>query len=342
MGPAAGGAVYSPALTDWTFMVKQSSYMFLTGPEVVKQVLFEDVTKEELGGASIHTRKSGVSCGAFDNDLDALSKIREFYDFLPLSCDHKPPQFPCNDPRDRCEEALDRIVPDDSNVPYDVRDVVSLIVDNGEFFELHEDWAANLVIGFSRMEGKTVGVVANQPKQSAGVLDSDSSIKAARFVRFCDCFNIPILTFVDVPGFLPGTAQESGGIIRHGAKLMFAYAEATVPKITVVLRKAYGGAYCVMSPSHLRGDAFYSWPSGEIAVMGAKGAVEIICRGKDIEAETKDYEEKFSNPLVAAKRGFIDDVIIPSQTRRIICQDLELFQNKDLQNPKKKHGNMPL
>jgi len=274
--------------------------------------------------------------------LDALAKLREFYDYLPLSCDHKPPQHPCNDPRDRCEKVLDRIIPDDPNLPYDVRDVVNMIVDNGEFFELHEEWATSLVVGLARMEGKTVGVVANQPKQLAGVLDIDSSVKGARFVRFCDCFNIPILTFVDVPGFLPGTAQESGGIIRHGAKLMFAYAEATVPKITVVLRKAYGGAYCVMSPSHLRGDAFYSWPSGEIAVMGAKGAVEIICRGKDLEAEAKNYEERFSNPLVAAKRGFIDDVITPSNTRRIICQDLELFQNKDLQNPKKKHGNMPL
>jgi len=342
MGPSAGGAVYSPALTDWTFMVKQTSYMFLTGPEVVKAVTYEDVSMEDLGGSKVHNVKSGVSCGSFENDVEALQRIREFFDYLPLSNQDKPPQYASHDPRDREEEILDRVIPNDANVPYDVRDVIRRIVDNGEMFELFKDYAKSIVIGFARMEGKTVGIVANQPKESAGVLDIDSSVKGARFVRFCDCFNIPILTFVDVPGFLPGTQQEYGGIIRHGAKLLFAYAEATVPKITVILRKDYGGAYCVMSPSHLRGDAFYSWPSGEIAVMGAKGAVEIICRGKDIEAETKNYEEKFSNPLIVAKRGFIDEIIQPRKTRKIICDDLELFKNKCLSNPNKKHGNMPL
>jgi len=261
---------------------------------------------------------------------------------LPLSCDDKPPIYPCNDPIDREEPVLDRMIPDDSNIAYDVRDVINLIVDNGEIFELHENWAKSLVIGFARMNGSTVGVVANQPKESAGVLDIDSSIKGARFVRFCDCFNIPIITFVDVPGFLPGTTQEYGGIIRHGAKLLFSYAEATVPKITITLRKSYGGAYCVMSPSHLRGDSFYSWPSGEIAVMGAKGAVEIICRGKDLEKEARYYEEQFSNPLPAAKRGFIDEIIRPAHTRKIIINDLDLYKNKQLENPKKKHANMPL
>jgi propionyl-CoA carboxylase beta chain len=342
MGPSAGGAVYSPALTDWTFMVKNSSFMYLTGPDVVKQVLFEDVTHEELGGASIHAKKSGVASNAFENDIELLANLRELYGYLPLNCDEQPPVYPSSDPRDRSEEVLSRIIPDDPNHPYDVRSVVSLIVDDGDYFETSPDHAKSVVTLFARMEGRTVGIVANQPKESAGVLDIDSSCKSARFVRFCDCFNIPIVTFVDVPGFLPGTAQETGGIIRHGAKLMYAYAEATVPKITVILRKDYGGAYCVMSPSHLRGDAFYSWPSAEVAVMGAKGAVEIICRGKDIEQEARKYEEAFSNPLVAARRGFIDEVIDPTETRRIICDDLELFRNKDVTNPPKKHGNCPL
>ena len=342
MGPSAGGAVYSPALTDWTFMVKQTSYMFLTGPEVVKAVTFEDVTQEDLGGASVHTRKSGVACGSFENDVDALSKLREFYDYIPLNYMDKPPQYECNDPIDREEEMLNRIIPDDSNVAYDVKDVIRKIVDYGEMFELNQDWAKNLVTGFARMNGSTVGIVANQPNQSAGVLDIESSCKGSRFVRFCDCFNIPIITFVDVPGFLPGTNQEYGGIIRHGAKLMYAYAEATVPKITVILRKSYGGAYCVMSPTHLRGDSFYAWPSGEIAVMGAKGAVEIIKKGGDIERETENYEKMFNNPLIAAEKGYLDDIIKPQQTRKIICHDLEMFKNKYVSNPGKKHGNIPL
>merc|ERR1712129_451782 len=282
-GPSAGGAVYSPALTDWVFMVKQTSYMFLTGPEVVKAVTYEDVSKEELGGASIHTKKSGVACGSFENDIEAMASMRQFYSYLPLSFeDSDSHRIVCNDPIDREEELLNRIIPDDSTQAYDVRDIIRRIVDNGLLYELYADWAKNMVVGFSRMNGQTVGIVANQPKESAGVLDIDASCKAARFVRFCDCFNIPIVTFVDVPGFLPGTNREYGGIIRHGAKLMFAFAEATVPKITVILRKDYGGAYCVMSPSHLRGDSFYAWPSAEVAVMGAKGAVEIIARGRAI------------------------------------------------------------
>eukprot|EP01083_Nonionella_stella_P063702 165535_1 len=341
-GPSAGGAVYSPALTDWTFMVKQTSYMFLTGPEVVKAVTYEDVTKEELGGASIHTRKSGVACGSFENDIEAMASLRQFYDFLPLHFEEKRRVCGGSDPWDREEVVLDRIIPDDSTQAYDVRDVVRRIVDNQIIYELYRDWAKNIVVGFSRMNGETVGIVANQPKESAGVLDIDASCKAARFVRFCDCFNIPIVTFVDVPGFLPGTQQEYGGIIRHGAKLMFAYAEATVPKITVILRKDYGGAYCVMSPSHLRGDAFYAWPSAEIAVMGAKGAVEIICRGMDLDQEQRKYEEKFNSPLLTAQKGYLDEVIQPSKTRQIICNDLEFFRNKKLDNPLKKHGNMPL
>jgi len=342
-GPSAGGAVYSPALTDWVFMVKQTSYMFLTGPSVVKAVTYEDVTQEELGGASVHTKKSGVACGSFENDIEAMASIRQFYDYMPMSFeDRTTNRIPCNDPADRAEEALDRIIPDDSTQAYDVRDVLRRIVDHGVFYELYKDWAKNIVVGFSRMNGETVGIVGNQPKESAGVLDIDASCKAARFVRFCDSFNIPILTFVDVPGFLPGTHQEYGGIIRHGAKLMFAYAEATVPKITVIMRKDYGGAYCVMSPSHLRGDSFYAWPSAEVAVMGAKGAVEIICRGMDLEKEERAYEEKFSSPLVAAQRGYLDEVIQPSETRRIICNDLAFYKNKELSNPKKKHGNCPL
>ena len=330
------------------------------------------MTKEELGGASVHTKKSGVACGSFENDIEAMASIRQFYDYLPLNFEDTTSNlnlFECTDPIDREEEVLDRIIPDDSTQAYDVRDVVRRIVDNGVMYELYKDWAKNIVIGFSRMNGQTVGIVANQPKESAGVLDVDASCKAARFVRFCDCFNIPILTFVDVPGFLPGTQQEYGGIIRHGAKLMYAYAEATVPKITTVLRKDYGGAYCVMSPSHLRGDAFYAWPSAEIAVMGAKvcfclfslyfyvlfvvlfvgclyidiqGAVEIICRGKDLEKEARAYEEKFNSPLIAAQKGYLDEIIQPRKTRQIICNDLEFFRNKELGNPRKKHGNCPL
>lgn len=320
-------------------------FLCIKGPEVVKAVTYEDVTKEELGGASVHTKKSGVACGSFENDIEAMASIRQFYDYLPLNFEDRTSNlniFECTDPIDREEEVLDRIIPDDSTQAYDVRDVVRRIVDNGVMYELYKDWAKNIVIGFSRMNGQTVGIVANQPKESAGVLDIDASCKAARFIRFCDCFNIPIVTFVDVPGFLPGTQQEYGGIIRHGAKLMFAYAEATVPKITVIMRKDYGGAYCVMSPSHLRGDSFYAWPSAEVAVMGAKGAVEIICRGMDLDAEARKYEEKFNSPLIAAQKGYLDDVIQPRKTRQIICNDLEFYRNKELSNPKKKHGNCPL
>ena len=312
---------------------------------MVKAVTYEDVTKEELGGASVHTKKSGVACGSFENDIEAMASIRQFYDYLPLNFEDRTSNlniFECTDPIDREEEVLDRIIPDDSTQAYDVRDVVRRIVDNGVMYELYKDWAKNIVIGFSRMNGQTVGIVANQPKESAGVLDIDASCKAARFIRFCDCFNIPIVTFVDVPGFLPGTQQEYGGIIRHGAKLMFAYAEATVPKITVIMRKDYGGAYCVMSPSHLIGDSFYAWPSAEVAVMGAKGAVEIICRGMDLDAEARKYEEKFNSPLIAAQKGYLDDIIQPRKTRQIICNDLEYYRNKELSNPKKKHGNCPL
>jgi len=272
-----------------------------------------------------------------------MASIRQFYDYLPLSYEDRESNLrACSDPISREEEVLNRLVPDDSTLAYDCRDVVRRVVDNGVLYELHADWAKNIVVGLSRMGGRPVGIVANQPKESAGVLDIDASCKAARFIRFCDCFNIPIVTMVDVPGFLPGTAQEYGGIIRHGAKLMFAYAEATVPKITVILRKDYGGAYCVMSPSHLRGDAFYAWPSAEVAVMGAKGAVEIISRGKDLQAEQRKYEEKFNSPLIAAQKGYLDEIIQPSLTRQIICNDLEFFKNKELQNPKKKHGNCPL
>merc|ERR1719412_3254164 len=272
-----------------------------------------------------------------------MASIRQFYEYLPLSFeDCQTNRIDNSDPIDREEELLNRIIPDDSTQAYDVRDVVRRIVDNGLIYELYKDWAKNIVVGFSRMNGQTVGIVANQPKESAGVLDIDASCKSARFVRFCDCFNIPILTFVDVPGFLPGTNQEYGGIIRHGAKLMFAYAEATVPKITVILRKDYGGAYCVMSPSHLRGDSFYAWPSAEVAVMGAKGAVEIISRGQDLQAEQRKYEEKFNSPLIAAQKGYLDEIIQPSQTRHIICNDLKMLASKKLSNPEKKHANMPL
>merc|ERR1712048_88951 len=321
----------------------QTSYMFLTGPEVVKAVTYEDVTKEELGGASVHTKKSGVACGSFENDIEAMASIRQFYEYLPLSFeDRHSHKIVSDDPVDREEELLNRIIPDDSTQAYDVRDVIRRIVDNGLIYELYSDWAKNIVVGFSRMNGQTVGIVGNQPKESAGVLDIDASCKAARFVRFCDAFNIPILTFVDVPGFLPGTAQEHGGIIRNGAKLLYAYAEATVPKVTVITRKAYGGAYDVMSSKHLRGDVNYIWPTGEVAVMGAKGAVSIIFRGKGSEEQEQEYMDKFGNPFPAAVRGYVDDIIEPSSTRRRICQDLDLLASKKASTPWKKHANMPL
>ena len=342
MGPCAGGAVYSPAMTDFTLMVEHSSYMFVTGPEVVKTVTNEEVTAEALGGARTHTRTSGVSHLAFPNDIAAMGSVRELISFLPSSNRVGPPRMPTEDPADRADAALDAIVPHDPNVPYDMGALVRRVLDDRHFYEIMPEHAKNILVGFGRMDGRVVGVVANQPQELAGCLDIDSSVKAARFVRTCDAFNIPLLTFVDVPGFLPGTGQEHGGVIRHGAKLLYAYAEASVPKLTVITRKAYGGAYDVMSSKHLRGDVNYAWPSAEIAVMGAKGAVEIIFRGKDVEANTLEYESKFANPLVAAQRGFVDAVIEPKETRRRICEDLALLEGKRHERAWRKHGNCPL
>jgi len=342
MGPCAGGAVYSPAMTDFTMMVDHTSYMFVTGPEVVKTVTNEVITAEELGGSRTHTRTSGVAHLSAANDLEAMSALRRLVGFLPSSNREPPPVRETEDSRARKDSALDRIVPEDPNVPYDMGALVRRVLDDRELLEVSPSYAKNIITGFGRMEGATVGIVANQPQELAGCLDIDASAKAARFVRFCDCFNIPLLTFVDVPGFLPGRAQEHGGIIRHGAKLLFAYAEATVPKVTVITRKAYGGAYDVMSSKHLRADVNYAWPSAEVAVMGAKGAVEIIFRGKNVEEETLRYEAKFANPLVAAQRGFVDAVISPSETRTRICEDLELLRDKQVQRPWKKHSNIPL
>ncbi len=347
MGPCAGGAVYSPAMTDFIFMVRDTSYMFVTGPDVVKTVTNEQVTAEELGGAATHTKKSSVADGAFENDVEALAEIRRLVDFLPLNNRAKPPVRPFFDDPGRVEMSLDTLVPDNPNQPYDMKELILKVADEGDFFEIQEDFAKNIITGFIRLEGRTVGVVANQPLVLAGCLDIDSSRKAARFVRFCDAFEIPILTFVDVPGFLPGTAQEYGGVIKHGAKLLFAYGEATVPKVTVITRKAYGGAYDVMASKHLRGDFNYAWPSAEIAVMGAKGAVEIIHRadlGDDekIAAHTAEYERRFANPFVAAERGFVDEVIMPHSTRRRVCRAFASLRNKSLKNPWKKHDNIPL
>ncbi len=347
MGPCAGGDVYSPAITDFVFMIRNTSYMFVTGPDVVKTVTNEEVTAEELGGAKVHTTRSSVADGAFDNDVEALNQLRRLIDFLPLSNRTGVPERPTFDLYDRVEPSLDTLVPENANMPYDMGELVVKIVDEGDFFEIQPDFAKNIIVGFGRMEGRTVGFVANQPMVLAGVLDSDASRKAARFVRFCDCFDIPIVTLVDVPGFLPGTAQEYGGLIKHGAKLLFAYAEATVPKITVITRKAYGGAYDVMASKHLRGDVNYAWPTAEIAVMGAKGAVEIIFRNalgddEEIERRTKEYEEKFLNPFIAAERGYIDEVIQPHNTRRRVARALALLRSKKLENPWKKHDNIPL
>src|SRR6201993_2664978 len=344
MGPCAGGAVYSPAMTDFIFMVKDTSYLFVTGPEVVKTVTHETVTQEELGGALTHTTRSGVADLAFENDVEALIELRRFIDFLPASNRADPPLRPTADPSDRVEPSLDTLVPNSPNKPYDMKELIEKVVDEGDFFEIQSDFARNIVIGFARMEGWKIGFVANQPMVLAGCLDIDSSRKAARFVRFCDCFNIPIVTFVDVPGFLPGTAQEFGGIIKHGAKLLFAYGEATVPKVTVITRKAYGGAYDVMSSKHLRGDVNYAWPTAEIAVMGSKGAVEIIFRSEigdtgAIAAREAEYKEKFANPFVAASRGYIDDVIMPHGTRRRLVRALKNLKGKQLSNPWKKHDN---
>ena len=347
MGPCAGGAVYSPAMTDFIFMVRDSSYMFVTGPEVVKTVTHEEVTAEALGGATTHTTLSGVADLAFDNDVDALLMLRRLYNYLPLNNREKAPVRKSNDRADRIDMSLDTLVPDNPNKPYDIKELIVKVSDDGDFFELQPDYAKNIVIGFCRMEGNTVGIVANQPLVLAGCLDIKSSIKAARFVRFCDAFNIPVVTFVDVPGFMPGTSQEYGGIIKHGAKLLYAYAECTVPKITVITRKAYGGAYDVMASKHLRGDVNLAWPNAEIAVMGAKGAVEIIFREEKgdpvkIAAREAEYKAKFANPFIASARGFIDDVIQPHETRKRICRSLVMLRDKKIENPWRKHGNIPL
>ena len=347
MGPCAGGAVYSPAMTDFIFMVKDSSYMFVTGPDVVKTVTNEMVTAEDLGGAATHTKKSGVVDGAFENDVEALAETRRLIDFLPLNNREKAPVRPFFDDPARVDKSLDTLIPDNPNQPYDMKELIAKIADEGDFFEIQAAYAANIITGFIRLEGQSVGVVANQPMVLAGCLDIDSSRKAARFVRFCDAFEIPILTLVDVPGFMPGTSQEHSGVIKHGAKLLFAYGEATVPKVTVITRKAYGGAYVVMASKHLRGDFNYAWPTAEIAVMGAKGAVEILYRSelgdKDkIAARVRDYEDRFANPFVTAEKGFIDEVIMPSSTRRRICRAFASLRTKKLANPWKKHDNIPL
>jgi propionyl-CoA carboxylase beta chain len=347
MGPCAGGDVYSPAMTDFIFMVRDTSYMFVTGPDVVKTVTNETVTAEELGGASIHTTKSSIADRAYDNDVEALLQMRRLIDFLPSSNRDDVPEWPSFDDAERSDRSLDTLVPDNPNKPYDIKELILKIADEGDFFEIQEAHAKNIVTGFGRMEGRTVGFVANQPMVLAGVLDSDASRKAARFVRFCDAFNIPIVTLVDVPGFLPGTSQEYGGLIKHGAKLLFAYAEATVPKVTIITRKAFGGAYDVMASKHLRGDVNYAWPSAQIAVMGAKGAVEIIFRADigdpaKIAERTKEYEERFLSPFVAAERGYIDEVILPHNTRRRVARALAMLRHKELENPWKKHDNIPL
>ncbi len=347
MGPCAGGAVYSPAMTDFIFMVKDTSYMYVTGPDVVKTVTHEEVTHEELGGYRIHAMKSGVADGAFENDLEALTQVRRLVDFLPTSNRDRAPIRETEDPCERTEASLDTLVPANPNKPYDMKELITKMVDEADFFEISPDFAKNIICGFGRMEGATVGIVANQPQVLAGVLDIDSSRKAARFVRFCDAFEIPLVTLVDVPGFMPGTKQEQGGLIRHGAKLLFAYAEATVPKVTLITRKAYGGAYDVMSSKHIRGDINYAWPTAEIAVMGSKGAVEIIFRAEigdpqAIATREAEYKDRFANPFIAASRGYIDDVIKPSETRRRIARALRNLRGKELENPWKKHDNIPL
>jgi propionyl-CoA carboxylase beta chain len=351
LGPCAGGAVYSPAITDFNVMVKDTSYMFITGPDVIKTVTHEEVTKDGLGGAMTHNAKSGVAHFAADSDEHALRLTRELLSFCPSNNMEKPPFVPTNDTDNRIEEKLNSIVPELSTQPYDIRDIIHIIADENYFFEIQEHYAANIVIGFARLGGFSVGIVANQPAFLAGVLDIDASVKAARFVRFCDCFNIPLITLEDVPGFLPGVNQEHGGIIRHGAKLLYAFAEATVPKITVITRKAYGGAYCVMASKHIRTDINFAYPTAEIAVMGAEGAVGVLYRKEISQAKNAEhyrkervveFEEKFANPYIAAERGFIDEVIEPSQTRPKLIRALRLLQNKRDINPPKKHGNIPL
>jgi propionyl-CoA carboxylase beta chain len=351
MGPCAGGAVYSPAMTDFILMVKDTSFMHITGPEVIKAVTREEVTSEELGGAMVHNARSGVAHFAAEDEEDGFYQIRKLLSYLPQNNMEDPPFVPTDDPADRMDDTLDDIVPDNPNKPYDMKDVLRRVVDDGDFFEVQEHWAQNILIGFARLGGLSVGIVAQQPMVLAGVLDIDSSTKAARFVRFCDAFNIPIITFEDVPGFMPGVAQEHGGIIRNGAKLLYAYCEATVPKVTIITRKAYGGAYDVMSSKHIRGDISYAWPSAEIAVMGPEGAVNIIFRkqiaeAEDAEAErarlVQEYRDTFANPFVAAARGYIDDVIEPHETRYRLIEALQMLKNKRDTNPPKKHGNIPL
>jgi propionyl-CoA carboxylase beta chain len=347
MGPCAGGDVYSPAMTDFIFMVRDTSYMFVTGPDVVKTVTNETVSAEDLGGASVHTTKSSIADRAYDNDVEALLQMRRLIDFLPSSYTAAIPELPSVDDPKRIDASLDTLIPDNPNKPYDMKELIFKIVDDGDFFEIQETHARNILIGFARMEGRTVGIVANQPMVLAGVLDIDASRKGARFVRFCDCFNIPIVTLVDVPGFLPGVSQEYGGLIKHGAKLLFAYAEATVPKVTLITRKAFGGAYAVMASKHLRGDFNFAWPSAQIAVMGAKGAIEIIFRSDlDDPAKTAqriaEYEDRFMSPFSAAEKGFIDAIIKPRETRGKICKSLALSKGKKLDNPPKKHDNIPL
>jgi propionyl-CoA carboxylase beta chain len=351
MGPCAGGAVYSPAITDFNVMVKDTSYMFITGPDVIKTVTHEEVTKEQLGGALTHNRISGVAHFAADSDEEALRVVRELISFMPSNNLEDPPRTTCSDPVDRVEQKLNEIVPDASDQPYDMREVINLIVDEGYFFEVQQSFAQNICVGFARLGGRPVGIVANQPAFLAGVLDINASVKGARFVRFCDCFNIPLVTFEDVPGFMPGVSQEHGGIIVHGAKLLYAFAEATVPKVTVITRKAYGGAYCVMASKHIRTDVNLAWPSAEIAVMGAEGAVEILYRNELKSAPDKEVarksriaelQEKFANPYVAAERGFVDEVIEPAETRPKLIRALSLLENKRDSNPPKKHGNIPL
>ncbi|MEQ8655124.1 MAG: acyl-CoA carboxylase subunit beta [Kiloniellales bacterium] len=347
MGPCAGGAVYSPAMTDFIVMVRDSSYMFVTGPDVVKTVTNEIVSAEELGGAKTHTSKSSVADLAFENDVEALAQVRRLVDFLPLSARHDPPELPILDDPARVELSLDSLVPANANQPYDMHELIRKVADNGDFYELQPSFARNIITGFIRLEGSTVGVVANQPMVLAGCLDIDSSRKAARFVRFCDSYNIPILTLVDVPGFLPGVAQEYGGVIKHGAKLLFAYSQATVPMVTVITRKAYGGAYVVMASQHIGADVNYAWPTAEIAVMGAKGATEILYRSElgdpeKIASRTKDYEDRFANPFVAAERGFIDEVIMPHSTRRRVARAFAALKDKKVEQPFRKHDNIPL
>jgi propionyl-CoA carboxylase beta chain len=362
MGPCAGGAVYSPAITDFIVMVDRTSYMFITGPDVIKTVMHEDVTKEQLGGAHTHNETSGVAQFLAHDDGECLSMLRELLSFIPSNNLDDPPRRACSDPIDRADAALDTIVPAQSNLPYDIKEVIRAVIDDGYFFEVQEHYAKNIVVGFARMNGRSVGVVANQPAFLAGTLDINASIKGARFVRFCDCFNIPLITFEDVPGFLPGTNQEYGGIIRHGAKLLFAFAEATVPKLTVITRKAYGGAYCVMASKHIRTDVNYAWPTAEIAVMGPEGAVDIVYRrelerianGHGPEGERaahreqlrqqkiEEFRDRFANPYVAAERGYVDAVIEPRETRKRLIQALEMLETKRDKNPPKKHGNIPL